>query len=51
MSVCVSTLSPSEMRDWHFFGMGDKEANTLFPSDVISQLSALLHPAYSVYSC
>lgn len=36
------------MKDWHFFGTADKEANTLFPSDVILELSALLHPVYSV---
>lgn len=30
------------MRDWRFSGMADKEANTLFSSDVVVQLSAPL---------
>lgn len=34
-----------------FFGLVHKEANTLFPSDVICELSAPGHPACSVYSC
>lgn len=50
--VCVcGSWRPSEMGDWHFFGTADKEANTLFASDVIFKLSALLHPVYSLYSC
>lgn len=40
--VCVQL----KWGDWRFSGAPDKEANTLFPSDVIPELSALPHPAF-----